>query len=123
MLPTPKGGRPPPSAGAEKSTPSGAAAAAGALHSPAAAAAEQLDGPAAAAAADPALAAASPAVWKSVSPQSLATHSVRERQRLQLTTLLQYEQQSFTITGATGGTFRLKFEDIAAVSAGAPMGG
>ncbi len=58
-----------------------------------------------------------PQVWKSVSPQSLVFHSVRERQRLQFTQVVKYEQQSFTVTNAVGGTFRIRFEGSAAVSA------
>jgi hypothetical protein len=50
-----------------------------------------------------------------VTPQAMAVHSVRERQRIQLTTVVSYEEQSFTVTNAVGGTFRLRFEDNPAV--------
>ena len=67
--------------------------------------------------ADPALAAASPSVWKLVTPAAMTAHSVRERQRMQITETIQYETQYFTIVNAVAGTFRLQFADNVAVRA------
>ena len=72
---------------------------------------------AAAQAADPALANAPPNVWKQVTGQAMAAHSVRTRHRLQLSETVSFETQSFTLQYATGGTFILQFADNVAVRA------
>ena len=71
---------------------------------------------AAAQASDPTLSAASPSVWKYVSPAAVTAHSVRARHHLQLSETVVYESQSFTIQNAVGGTFRLQFQNVATVS-------